>query len=60
MHELSHDSRESVLNAPMKRQLVSGVFAPASKPTPTFAALVALACALPVGIVLWIVEIVWR
>jgi len=38
---------------------IFGHHAPAARPTKTAAMLVALACALPVGVVLWIVEAIW-
>ena len=40
-------------------QKVFGYEAPAPRPTTLYAALIALACALPVGVVLWMVEIIW-
>lgn len=38
---------------------IFGHRAPAPRPTRRAAALVALACALPVGAVLWILEALW-
>lgn len=38
---------------------VFGHSAPAPRPTPLTAALIALACALPVGGVLWLVDWLW-
>lgn len=43
----------------MKKQTIYGQSAPAPRPTLLAAALLALACALPVGVALWIIEALW-
>ncbi|WP_425037964.1 hypothetical protein [Primorskyibacter sp. S187A] len=43
----------------MKQKMIFGQSAPAPRTTILSAALIALACALPVGVLLWIVEWLW-